>query len=221
MEKKAAGQRPSRWGFAQPPARPSPPRSPGRPSPLRPRRRYLRCCGGSAAPGGPSSFRPGPRAVPPIPQLGTPLWGGAAVGEAGGRAGGVHLRRGGCLPGRYAAPGTLVWTRTLRVRSLRTGPGREEREEQLGREAGGGAARSPSNRGTPRETPLRKYAVTHGGGAERPQPRDAPPGSACGETSGGREREDAFRAAEVLWRQSEGWGPGLWREKGPDGAFVK
>ena len=161
------------------------------------RRRYLRCCGGSAAPGGPSSFRPGPRAVPPIPQLGTPLGGGGG-GWRGGQAGGVHLRRGGCLPGRYAAPGTLVWTLALRSRSLGTGPGREEREEQLGREAGGGAARSPSNRGTPRETPLRKYAVTHGGGAERPPPRGAPPGSACGETSGGREREATFRAAEVL-----------------------
>lgn len=163
---------------------------------------------------------PGPASCASHPAARDPAV-GRGGGWRGGRAGGVHLRRGGCLPGRDAAPGTLVWTRTLLARSLETGPGREEPEEQLGREAGGGATQSPSNRGTPRETPLRKYAVTHGGGAERPPPRGAPPGSACGETSGGREREAAFRAAEVLWRQSEGWGPGLWREKGPDGGFVK
>lgn len=138
MEKKAAGQNPSltlplgvRSASSPPIPAPLPAgqrqRSPGRPSPLRPRRRYLRCCGGSAAPGGPSSFRPGPRAVPPIPQLGTPLGGGAAVGEAGGRAASTCARaaafRAATLP-RELASGH--W-RSARVRSGLARVGKSEK----------------------------------------------------------------------------------------------
>lgn len=71
-----------------------------------------------------------------------------------GPAGSVHLRWGGCLPAT-TLPRGLVQTLQLRVLLLETGRGREGEAE---RRAGGGAVWSPSNRGTPRETPLRKDA---------------------------------------------------------------
>lgn len=97
-----------------------------------PRRRYLRCWGGSPAPGGPASFRPGPRAVPPIRQLGTPRREGRRLD---GQASSVHLRCGGCLPGRdVSSVNTLLHTLQLRAPSLGTGWGREQPEEQQGLE---------------------------------------------------------------------------------------
>lgn len=135
-------------------------RSTVRPQPVTPRRRYLRCWGGSPAPGGAASFRPGPRAVPPIPYLGTP----------GGWGGGWSFRRAAF---RWAALGQLP-PRLRRFRgdssvdtadpraSARYSPGL--RGKRGAARAGGGVVWSPSNRGTPRETPLRNYAGTHRGG---------------------------------------------------------
>lgn len=84
-----------------------------------------------------------------------------------GPMGRVHLRWGGCLRDRDASQGTLVQTLQLRAPLLATGPaGVGRRAPGAGGEpwAGGGAAWSPSNRGTPWETPLRSYAMTQGGG---------------------------------------------------------
>lgn len=133
-----------------------------RPQPVTPRRRYLRCWGSSPAPGGAASFRPGPRAVPPIPYLGTP----------GGWGGGWRFRRAAF---RRAALGQLP-PRLRRFRgdssvdtadpraSARYSPGPGGKRGTA--KAGGGVVWSPSNRGTPRETPLRNYAGRTGAGPE-------------------------------------------------------
>lgn len=116
-----------------------------RPQPVTPRRRYLRCWGGSPAPGGAASFRPGPRAVPPIPYLGTP----------GGWGGGWRFRRAAF---RRAALGQLP-PRLRRFRgdasvdtadpraSARYSPGPGGKRGTA--RAGGGVAWSPSNEARP------------------------------------------------------------------------
>lgn len=157
MEKKAAGQTPSLTlplGVRSASSPPIPAPLTGAPQPVTPAAPLPPLLRRECGPRRPLILPPGPASRASHPAARDPA-GGRGGGWRGGRAGGVHLRRGGCLPGRDAAPGTLVCILALRARSLGTGPGREEREEQLGREAGGGAARSPSNRGTPRETPLR------------------------------------------------------------------
>lgn len=73
---------------------------------------------------------------------------------------------------------------------------------------------SPSNRGTPRETPLRRYAVTQGGGARALSP---PRGAGLGHSPGLREVRGGTSvagAAGVLRRRVSGGEPlPLWGER--------
>ena len=157
------------WGLAQPPAqsihapRPRLPAAaahsgaPARypPAPLPP------LLGRESGSWRPRILPPGPASCASHPSARDPPEGGAAVGRSGkqcppalGRLPpGPRRSLGNSLPDT-AAPRAFArdW---LGSRTARGAAG-----------AGRGVVWSPSNRGTPRETPLRNYAVTHRGGAE-------------------------------------------------------
>lgn len=125
----------------------------------------------------------------------------------------IHLRWGGCRRGRDASRGNLVQTLQTRAPLLST------RRAEVGRGAagaGGGVVWSPSNRGTPRETPLRSYAMTHGGGARGLSP---PRGAPLGHSRRFREVRGGTSvlacAARVLWQRVRGGGLLPWRQKSP------
>lgn len=128
------------WGLAQPPAqsihapRPRLPVSaahsgvPDRypPAPLPP------LLGREAGSWRPRILPPGPASCASHPSARDPRREGRRLD---GQASSVHLRWGGCLPGRdVSSVNTLLHTLQLRARSLGTGWGREQPEEQQGRE---------------------------------------------------------------------------------------
>lgn len=132
----------------------------GRPSPL-PRGAVTSAAGaGVQLPAAPHPFaRARERCLPSV-----------SSGPPGGRGGGWRIQQAVSTCTRAAASRNATLPQELASRhcsSTRLCSGlAPDGNSKTSTRAGGGAEWSPSNRGTPRETPLRNYALTHKGGVK-------------------------------------------------------